>query len=335
VTHRWDPIASPVTGLVVPVRVDATGQCGPTRAQSVGPNWRPTSPGRFVQVSVDDELVEQRILEEYVGAGPTAVVTGWASLRLQGGGHFDGLQRDGRTRLPVPIAVDGGRARTAPGRLVVRQTVPPDEVVVVHGIRCAKPERALFDEMRLLQCDVREMAVAADSAFAARVTSLKRMRLYVATRRWYRDKRIVSGGLDLAAEGSRSPQEGRFRLVWEVDAGWGRPLLNREVYDENGILIGIPDLLDPRLCVAGEYLGGDHRDPKQHQNDVGRTAAFRRVGLETVEVVARDMRFRPIIVARMNEAESRARLLPQTWVLGPPPSPTLDEILDARDAKLE
>ena len=298
----------------------------------MGPNWRSSSPGRFVASSVDAELVEQRILEAYAGAGPTAVVTGWAALRLHGGGHFDGLERDGQTPRPVPLAVDGGRARTAPGRLVVRHTVPPDEVVVIHGIRCARPERALFDEMRLLQRDVREMAVAADSAFAGQLTSLKRMRLYVATRRWYRDKRIVTGGLDLAAEGSRSPQEGRFRIVWEVDAGWGRPLLNRAVHDDDGIFVGIPDLLDPQRGVAGEYLGGDHRDPRQHERDVGRTAAFRRVGLETVEVVGRDMRRRPLIVARMKEAESRALLLPQKWVLGPAPSPTLDEILDARDA---
>jgi hypothetical protein len=282
---------------------------------------------------VSDELVEQRILEAYAGAGPTAVVTGWASMRLQGGGHFDGLERDGKTRQPVPIAVDGGRARSTDARCVVRHTVPPDEVILVHGIRCAKAERALFDEMRLRQYDPREMAVAADSAFAAQLTSHKRMRLYIATRRWYRDKRIVAGGLDLSCEGSRSPQEGRFRMVWDVDAGWGRPLLNREVYDEHGILVGVPDLLDPRRCVAGEFAGGDHRDPEVHQNDVGRAAAFRRVGLEIVEVVGRDLRHRPLVIARMKEAESRARLLPQSWVLGPPTSPTLDEILDARDGR--
>jgi len=287
-----------------------------------------------VAASVSDERVEQRILEAYAGAGPTAVVTGWASLRLQAGGHFDGLERDGKTRRPVPIAVDGGRVRPAPGRVVVRHVVPEDEVILVHGIRCAKAERALFDEMRLRQPDAREMAVAADSAFAAELTSHKRMRLYVATRRWYRDKRTVTGALDLAAEGSRSPQEGRFRIVWEVDAGWGRPLLNREVYDELGFLVGIPDLLDPKRCVAGEFAGADHRDPEQHQSDVGRAAAFRRVGLEIVEVVGRDLRYKPVVIARMNEAESRARLLPQTWVLGPPPR-TLDEILDARDAGIE
>jgi hypothetical protein len=332
VPHRWDPIAPPVTGLVMPARIDVAGERGPTRGQSVGPSWRSTSPGLFVQANVTDELVEQRILEAYAGSGPTAVVTGWAALRLLGGGHFDGLGRDGKTRRPVPIAVDGGRARTAPGRLVVRHTVPPDEIVVVHGIRCAKAERALFDEMRLQQHDPREIAVAAGSAFRGELTSLKRMRLYVATRRWYRDKRIVTAGLDLAAEGCRSPQEDRFRLVWDIDAGWGPPLLNREVFDDAGVLVGIPDLLDPRRGVTGEYLGADHRDPEQHQNDVGRSAAFRRVGLEPVEVVGRDMRYRPLVVARMTEAESRARLLARKWVLGPVPSPTLDEILDARDA---
>jgi hypothetical protein len=335
VPHRWDPIAPPVTELVVPARVDPTGENGPTRGQAAGPGFRSTSPGRVVPASVTDDLVEQRILEAYAGAGPTAVVTGWAALRLLGAGHFDGLERDGRTRRPVPIAVDGGRVRTAPGRLVVRHTVPPDEVVIVHGIRCAKAERALFDEMRLQQHDPREMAVAAGNAFRGQLTSLKRMRLYVATRRWYRDKRIVAGGLALAAEGCRSPQEDRFRLVWELDAMWGPPLLNREVFDDGGVLVGIPDLLDPRRGVAGEYLGADHRDPEQHQNDVGRSAGFRRVGLEPVEVVGRDMRHRPIIVTRMAEAEARAKLMPQTWVLGPPASPTLDEILDARDAAAE
>jgi len=333
VAHRWDPIAPTVTGLVRPAPVDPTGACGPTRGESIGPSWRRTSPGLFVEARITDELVEQRILEAYAGAGDTAVVTGWASLRLQGGGHFDGLERDGRTRQPVPIAVDGGRVRPAPGRLIVRHTVPPDEIIVVHGIRCARTERALFDEMRLRQSDPREMAVAADSAFAAQLTSLRRMRRYIATRRWYRDKRIVDRGLDLAAEGSRSPQEGRFRIVWEVDAGWGRPLLNREVFDDCGILVGIPDLLDPRRGVAGEFAGGGHREPEQHEADVGRAAGFRRVGLEVVEVVGRDLRHRQLIVARMGQAESRARLVPQTWVLGPPPSPTLDEILDARDAK--
>jgi hypothetical protein len=327
--HRWDPVAPPVEGLVWPVAPDPAGKLGPTRGQARGPAWRKTSPGRFVEVSVSAALVEQRILEAYAGAGPNAVVTGWASLRLQAGGHFDGLAADGRTALPVPVAANGGRVRPTPGLLISRFTVPPDEVVVVHGIRCATIPRALYDEMRRLR-GVRERVVAVDMACAARLTSIRRMRIYIATRRWYRDCRIVQPSLDLADEGSRSGQESRFRLVWEVDAGWGRPLCNREVFHESGRFIGIPDLLDPVRCVMGEFAGGDHRDIDRHESDIAREADFRSTGLEYVEVVTRDVRRPERVVDRMREAEQRAGQLPQTWVLGPEPK-SLDEILDERD----
>src|SRR5690242_11856156 len=112
--HPWSLIAPPVSGLVIPVRVDPRGETGPTRGQARGPGWRCTSAARFVPSTVTDLLVEQRILEAYVGAGPSAVVTGWASLRVLGGGFFDGLARDGVTSLPVPIAANGGRIGPRP-----------------------------------------------------------------------------------------------------------------------------------------------------------------------------------------------------------------------------
>jgi hypothetical protein len=167
------------------------------------------------------------------------------------------------------------------------------------------------------QPGVRERAVAADMAFAARLTSLHVMRTYCPTRRWYRDVRIVTAALDLADEHSRSPQESRFRMVWEYDAGWGRPLCNRSVLDQAGRLIGVPDLLDPMRGVVGEYAGADHRDIDRHEHDIAREADFRAVGLEYVEVVGRDLRNADLVVGRMREAEARAGLLPQTWVLGP------------------
>jgi hypothetical protein len=204
VMHRWDPIAPPVSGLVAPKRIDPTGRAGPTRGQARGPCWRITSPGLVVPSEVDDDLVEQRILEAYARGGDRAVVTGWAALRLHGGG-FDGLQRDGTTRLPVPVAANGDRLRSRDGIVVVEDRIPPDELVLVHAIRCARVERALFDEMRRIGA-VREMAVAVGAACAARLTSVKRMRLYAATRRWYRDVRMVREAVEMAVEGCRSPR---------------------------------------------------------------------------------------------------------------------------------
>ena len=265
---------------------------------------------------VDDDLAEQRILEAHAAAGLGTVVSGWAALRLHGGGFFDGLARDGRTRRPVPIAANGRRIRGPAGIVLVHDQIPPDEVTVIHGIRCAKVHRALFDEMRRIG-EVREMAVAVGAACAARLTSVDAMRIYASTRRWYRDVRLVREAIEMSVETCRSPQEDRFRIIWEFEARWGRPLINRPVLDLHGRLVAVPDLLDPVRGVVGEYAGADHRDIDQHERDIAREAALRAVGLEYVEVVGRDLRDSRKVVDRMREAESRAGRHPQTWQLGP------------------
>lgn len=328
--HRWDPIAPPVTGLVAPVRVDPTGHTGPTRSQARGPHWRITAPGLVVPAEVSADLVEQRILEAYTRVGAPAVVTGWAALRLHGGGFFDGYARDGATRLPVPIAANGRRNRSDQGTAVVEDNVPPDEVVVIHGIRCTTVERALYDEMQRIG-EVREMAVAVGSACAAQLTSVRRMRLYASTRRWYRDVRLVKEAIEMSVEDCRSPQEDRFRQVWEFDAGWGRPLINRTILDAHGRFVAIADLLDPVRGVVGEYAGADHRDIDRHESDIAREAAVRRVGLEYVEVVGRDLWVPRRVLARMEEAAARAGRGPQLWTVAPRTALSLDELLDRRD----
>lgn len=328
--HRWDPVAPPVSDLVRPVRIDPSGGGGPTRKQARGPRWRITSRGLAVPAGVDDELVEQRILEAVARAGDRAVVTGWAALRLHGGNFFDGLERDGRTRRPVPIAANGERLTSGHGALVVADRIPPDEVVAILGIRCTRPERALYDEMQRIG-EVREMAVAVGAACAARLTSVKRMRLHAATRRWYRDVRTVKEAVEMAVEDCRSPQEDRFRLLWEYDAGWGRPLINRTILDERGRFVATPDLLDPVRGVVGEYAGADHRDVERHEADVDREADVRAVGLEYVEVVGRTLRQPARVIARMRAAADRAVHLERRWQLAPRAGPSLDEVLDRRD----
>lgn len=309
--HRWDPVAPPVHGLVRPVPVDPSGQQGPTRKQLRGPRWRVTSAGLAVPAHVTDDLVEQRIVEASARSAGAAAVTGWAALRLHRGNFFDGLARDGRTRLPVPIAANGERL-SGPG--VVRDRIPDDEIVVIDGIRCSTVERALYDEMQRIG-EVREMAVAVGAACAAQLTSVNRMRLYAATRRWYRDVRLVKEAVELAAEGCRSPQEDRFRLIWELDARWGRPLINRTILDLEGRFVAMPDLFDPVRGVIGEYAGADHRDIDRHEADIERLADVRRVGLECVEVVGRTIRDPRRVVVRMEEAAGRVVHGPRLWRL--------------------
>lgn len=327
--HEWSLVASPVTGLVRPVRVDPRGKSGPTRGQARGSRWRRTGPGLVVPSTVADDVVEQRILEAATAAGPNAVVTGWAALRLLGGGFFDGLARDGVTRLPVPIGAAGARIRPRPGVLLTYDDIPPDEIVVVHDIRCAVAERALFDEIRRERVFA-DQVVAADMAFGGELTSIRRMQRYRWTRYWYRDVRLLDRVLPWSSEHARSRPEVDLRLIW-VHADWTEPLVNREVLDLAGRHVGIPDLLDVRRGVAGEFAGAGHRDIDQHESDVERAARFRRVGLESFEVVRRDLSRKSVIHARMDEAAERAALLPRRWQLGPP-ARDLDDLLDRRDA---
>ena len=111
-------------------------------------------------------------------------------------------------------------------------------------------------------------------------------------------------------------------MVWLLDAELPRPVLNREVFDLDGNLIGIPDLLDVEAGLVGEYQGADHKDGQRHREDVEREERFRDHGLEFFEVVGGDLRRRQLVVERMHNARRRAKFLPpesRAWTLETPP----------------
>ncbi|WP_346384541.1 hypothetical protein [Nocardioides sp.] len=261
-----------------------------------------------------DQVVEQRILEQSMRITATGAVTGWAALRLHGGNFFDGLARDGTTRLPVPLAAGTDRFAGHPDIVRTRDNLDQGEVVLRYGIRCTIVARAVYDEMRRIG-EVREAAVVMDMAVAAGLISIPAMRTYARSRAGS-GNRLVLAALELADAGSRSPGESRFRLIWELDAGWPRPLTNRSVFDLEGRFLGIPDLLDPDLGIVGEYDGADHRGIARHRRDVRREDLFRRAGLEYVEVVGSDLHDPSLIVDRMEAAKARAGRMPRLWVVG-------------------
>lgn len=326
--------------LVHPVRIDARGEEGPTRGQAAGPRWRQSTHGLYVPADVDPSSPRQRVAEQAARLGPAGAVTGWAALLLLGGDFFDGLERDGRTRRPVPLVDPGRHLRPSVESAPRRDRLAEDERTRRHGIRCTTPERALFDEMRGLP--LRDAVVACDMAAHAELTSIARMTAFLAAHRGWDGSPVVDSALLLASEHSRSRPETDMRLVWEVDAGFGRPLCNRPVFSRGGLLLGVPDLLDPRLGVVGEYDGADHREDDRRFRDLGREQAFRDHGLECFTLVGGDLRDRERAVARMRATRDRALatewLRPDDWTLEPPPGwhhfhdeIPLDHRLDARD----
>lgn len=339
--HPWSPICPPPRGLVRPVPVDPTGARGPTRSQARGRHWRQTSHGFYVPAAVDADRPEQRVLEQSVRLPAGGAVTGWAACRLAGATFFDGLAADGRTRSPVPLAV-GPRARIRGDDRVTlsRDRLAAEEVVLRHGVPCARALRSLFDAMRTAP-GVRTAVVAMDMMAAAELVSIQQMAAYVLDHAGWTGVERVRRALPLASEDSRSPKESEMRLIWVLDAGLPPPRCNKPVFDGRGRLIGYPDLLDVEAGVVGEYDGADHRGALRHSKDVAREEDFRRAGLEYFTVTGPDLCSPRRVVERMRFTRSRARWLAaaeRRWTIEPPPgwfrspleSMSLDELLAYR-----
>ncbi len=260
-------------------------------------------------------------------------VTGWAGCRLARATFFDGLAPDGRTGLPVPLGVGpNGRLRHDGRAIATYDRIDESEVVVVDGIRTFLPIRATFDAMRLVE-DPREAVVALDMMAAARRVSVRRLRAYATTHAGARGMDKVRFAIPLASEHSRSPNEVRLRLIWQLDAGLPAPLVNCPVYSSGGALLGIADLLDVEAGLAVEFDGADHRTAGRHTRDVAKEDALRRLGLEVTRVTGADLLDRGLVVERLLAARRRARFTQKSeraWVARPEPD-VLDRLLDAQD----
>lgn len=326
-SERWSVVA-PRARVTLPASVDPTGRHGPTKGQASGSGWRRTSTGLYVPAGVTADLVEQRIVEQ--GARlRSGVVTGWAALRLHGAGYLDGLARDGRTRLAVQVAANGDRIRSTSDVDVHRVDVDEADVVVRYGVRCATPERALFDAMRWASA-LEERVVAADMAVAAELTSIQRTRAYVRGLRHVHDRLLAIEALGWADEGAASPQEVRLRLVWRRRFSWAVPLTNRTVLTQDGRRIGRPDLVSDVLGMGAEFDGAEHRNRVRHRHDVRRLDEYQRAGLEIATFVGADLDDEDLVVGRLHATRRRVDPDRRAWRLAPP-GPSLDERLDLRD----
>ena len=327
---EFHPCCPPPTGLVRPVRVDPEGVSGPTRGTAAGPGWRTSSHGLVVPAAAP-VTVEQRILEAAVRLPPDGMITGWAALRLAGATYFDGLARDGRTPLPVPVLLPHASRIRGSGVLVERTRRRLPDALSRHGMRCAPSEVALLHELRRAGTR-RQAGVMVDMALAARVVDLAVLRELASAGR---QPDQVAYALRRACVECRSPKESEMLQVWEDELHLPRPLMNREVLDFEGRLIAVVDLLEVESGTVGEYNGAAHRGRERQRRDEARADALREVRLELFVLVAGDPE--RVWRERMVAARRRALWLPEderTWRVGSfvpaPPLPDADEAaLDA------
>ncbi|GAB3772856.1 hypothetical protein FB382_002765 [Nocardioides ginsengisegetis] len=314
--HELPPFHPSRPELVAPVRLDRTGENGPTVGQARGKAWRKISRGFYVPAGVAADDPNQRILEASVLAPHDGAVTGWAALHWLGGAWFDG-SRGVNGRRPVVVATAGRTVRERPGIAISEERLDPRDVVCVDGLRVTTAVRSACFEMRYAPSD-RAAAVVLSMAAYSDLVSIAEMAAYAAAHSGWTGIPRCRWALGHAVENAWSPPEVLMGLAWQLDAGHPRPLFNVPVFDREGRHIGTPDLIDPEAGVTGEYAGELHLEGQQRAVDLRREADFRRVGLEPVTMVGSDLGDSSFFVHRLDDAYRRARHVPaakREWTL--------------------
>ena len=306
--------------VVVPIRRDLTGKSGPTHNVVAGPQFRRTSQGFYVPASVDADDVDQRIVEAAAVLPAYGGLTGWAAMRWAGATWFDGTGRK-KSKRPVVLAVMHSEIRPQPGIQVTSERLPPRDLTTHDGLGITTHVRSVCFEMRYAASD-REAVVILDMALCSDLVSLAEVAAYVALLNGWIGVGRCRIALLLADENSWSAMETRMRLIWIIDAGFPRPRCNAPVFDLDGRHVGTPDLLDVEAGVVGQYEGELHLEGQRRGKDLEKEAAYRRLGLEHVTMVAADRRSpETTIVPRMQEARARALWAPEQdrrWTVTPP-----------------
>ena len=293
-------------GVRWPSRRDPLGVDGPTSWGTRSGRWRRCGNNLWVPAATDVVDPAQRIVEAAAQLPGYGGVTGWAALSWLGGVWFSGIGRGGEL-LPVPVAVSSGkRMRPRGGLLVSQEVIAPRYVLRSGGVRVTHPQWSVAFEMRRARDD--EAAVVAfDMAAFNDLVSIEELAAFLDTDLVARcGVERLRRVLPLLDENGWSPMEPVMRLVWHEEMRGPRLLTNVPVYDRNGRFVGTPDVIDPAAGVYGMYDGGLHLAGAVRQVDVEKEAAYRRLGLEGVVMMAGDLADRDPFRVRLREAYSRA-----------------------------
>ena len=289
-------------GLVAPVRVDAAGLRGPTRAQARGPRWRSAGCGLWVPADVP-LTAAQRTVEAAAALRADEAVTGWAGLAWLGAAWFDGT-RDGIRSRPVSV-VARRHVMAQPGFEVSQEFLHPREIVVVDGLPVTAAVRSVTYEMRYAD-GLGAALEAIDMACYSDLVSLAEVRAYVDQLGPVTGIQQARDALLEADENSWSPRETRMRGLWTRLAGLPRPRCNLPVFTLDGRHVGTPDMIDPRSGLVGLYHGDSHLSLVGASKDNRQDADFRDIGLEPVSMFATDWYDVDDWVRRLSAASRRA-----------------------------
>ena len=302
-------------GVVVPVGRSELSRAELRSASEPFGEFRRSSHGFYVPRDVDLSR-EQRVAEAGVLVVAPAAVTGWAALAWLGSRWFDGLEGDGETPRPVPIAQSRRLVRPQPLVTLCEERFDPKEVIVDDGLRITSAVRSTCFEMRYAR-HLRAAVVILSMATYNDHVSIEEVEAWAMLHPSYTGIDQCRRAIPLADENAWSPAEVEMVLDWTDLVGF-RPLMNRPLFDLEGRHLGTPDAIDPRTGVLGEYDGPLHLTGARRAVDLKRQAIFEQHGLFPVTMVTADRRDQSAWQERVRAAYARAERAPaaeRRWTL--------------------
>lgn len=268
---------------------------GVPRGTLVGPGFEPTTYGYYRRAGALPTTA-QRITDVVAGLPEGAWIAGWAAAYVHGVDRLDGLDDHTMAKLPIPVLLPPGQRRRTTSGISYRQSTLIPRGEVVEGIPVTTALRTALD-LALLAPDLTEAVVALDAILAARMLTHDRLQRAGAKLPPRRGARQARAAIGLARAGTRSSWESRLRMFAGQQLGLVDLEVNRPVFDPEGRLLGIPDLLDLEAGLAMEYDGATwraertagHRDRAQHREDNEREERLERAGLVVVRVEKDDL----------------------------------------------
>ena len=221
---------------------------------------RPVLRGTYVASQVLD-TVDLRAAALRLVVPEAAVVTDRTAAWLHG---VDILPRSA-VHEPPPLCVfgsTGSRLRRPQVASGIR-TLPPDDVMVLHGVRVTTPLRTALDLGRLLW---RFDALAALDGFLRLGVPHEHLLLSVERFKGRRGVRQLRYLVLIADGRAESPGESALRLYW-YDAGLPRPELQWWVHDDHGRPVYRLDIALPEIRFAAEYDGRRFHDENDEQRE--------------------------------------------------------------------
>lgn len=254
----------------------------------------------------------QRIFDARAAMPAGALLAGWAAAYVHGIDALDGLDHLTMAPLPVPVLLPPGLHRKNTPGIRYRQSTHRTRGDLIEGVPVTMLLRTAYDLAREAP-DLTEAVVALDAILATRQLKPEQLRDNMSRLDGYRGANQARRAVGLARGGTRSTWESRLRMLAVLELGLLDLAPNHAVFDLDGYLLGIPDLLDTDAGLALEYDGaswrsaraGGHRDREQHREDNAREERLERAGLIVVRAEKSDLtRHRSQLIDRIAQARA-------------------------------